>query len=205
MIRRKRAKGARVKINRYGQSKVLTPKEYSKIRKQLPYEWQKLLFEILWYTGERVGAVAQLEWRYVYEKPGKPRDVILFNARTRKSSADRPASTRTVPVHENLIAPLTAYELPWKETKWMFPGRDNESHVWRQTVDAALRTACDRAGLGGKGISTHSFRRTLITRLSDKGVSARTIQQVTGHASLNSVQTYIDCDERKIKEAIDLL
>ena len=194
-----------MKINRYGQSKVLTPREYSKIRKQLRTQWQKLLFEILWYTGERVGAVIQLEWRYVYEKPPLPRDVILFNARTRKASAGKPAATRVVPVHENLVSSLTAYELPWKETKWMFPGRDNEIHVWRQTVDAALRTACDRAGLGGQGISTHSFRRTLITRLSDKGVSARTIQQVTGHASLNSVQNYIDCDERKIKEAIDLL
>ena len=194
-----------MKINRYGQSKVLTPREYSKIRKQLRAEWQKLLFEILWYTGERVGAVVQLEWRYVYEKPSHPRDVILFNARTRKSSAVKPAATRVVPVHENLVTSLRAYQLPWKETKWMFPGRENEVHVWRQTVDAALRTACDRAGLGGQGISTHSFRRTLITRLSDKGVSARTIQQVTGHASLNSVQNYIDCDERKIKEAIDLL
>lgn len=194
-----------MKINRYGQAKVLTPKEYSRIRKQLPLTWQKLLFDILWYTGERVGAVTQLEWRYVYEKPSHPRDVILFNARTRKAAAGKPASTRVVPVHENLVAALTAYELPWKETKWMFPGRDNEIHVWRQTVDAALRNACERAGLGGQGISTHSFRRTLITRLSDKGVSARTIQQVTGHASLNSVQNYIDCDERKIKEAIDLL
>ena len=194
-----------MKINRHGQSKVLTPREYSKIRKQLRTEWQKLLFEILWYTGERVGAVVQLEWRYVYEKPSKPRDVILFTARTRKASAGKSASTRVVPVHENLMTSLSAYSLPWSDTKWMFPGRDSEVHVWRQTVDAALRTACDRAGLGGQGISTHSFRRTLITRLSDKGVSARTIQQVTGHASLNSVQNYIDCDERKIKEAIDLL
>lgn len=194
-----------MKINRYGQAKVLTPKEYSKIRKQLPQSWQKLLFEILWYTGERVGAVCQLEWRYVYEKPGVARDVILFNARTRKSSAGKPARTRVVPIHENLMEAIALYELPWKQTKWMFPGRDLDNHVWRQTVDAALRTACDRAGLGGLGISTHSFRRTLITRLSDKGVSARTIQQVTGHASLNSVQTYIECDERKIKEAIDLL
>ena len=194
-----------MKINGYGQASVITPKEYSRIRKQLPLGWQKLLFEILWYTGERVGAVIQLEWRYVYEKPGKPRDVILFNARTRKAGAGKPASTRVVPIHENLEGAIAAYELPWKETKWMFPGRSNDVHVWRQTVDAALRTACDRAGLGGRGISTHSFRRTLITRLSDKGVSARTIQQVTGHASLNSVQNYIDCDERKIKEAIDLL
>lgn len=194
-----------MKINRFGQSKVLTPKEYSKIRKQLNHQWQKLLFEMLWYTGERVGAVCQLEWRYVYEKPGVPREVIMFNARTRKASAGQPAKTRIVPIHENLMGAIASYELPWKETKWMFPGRDKENHVWRQTVDAALRNACDRAGLGGLGISTHSFRRTLITRLSDKGVSARTIQQVTGHASLNSVQTYIECDERKIKEAIDLL
>ena len=45
----------------------------------------------------------------------------------------------------------------------------------------------------------------LITRLSDKGVFARTIQQVRGYASLNLVQNYIGCDERKIKEVIDLL
>lgn len=194
-----------MKINRSGKSKVLTEKEYARIRKQFAYNWQKVFFDILWYTGERAGAVTKLKWEYVYQEPNKPRNTIVFKSSIRKPSVNGKGKTLSIPVHENLFATLSTYQVPWAKTIWMFPGRNLDNHIWRQTVDAALRTACDRAGFSDKGISTHSFRRTLITRLSDKGVSVRTIQQVTGHASLNSVQTYIECDERKIKEAIDLL
>lgn len=193
------------KINRNGQASILTTGDLSKIRKQLKCDRDRLLFDLLTYTGERVGAIVQLQWRDAYEKPGKPREIILFRARTRKAAANGPAKSRQVPVHERLAETLSAYQFSPLDSQWLFPARESDRHIPRQTADALLRAACERAGLGGAGISSHSFRRTLITRLSDLGVSARTIQQVTGHANLNSVQHYIEADERRVRDCINLL
>ncbi|MBC7879950.1 MAG: tyrosine-type recombinase/integrase [Anaerolineae bacterium] len=40
--------------------------------------------------------------------------------------------------------------------------------------------------------STHSLRRTAITRLHAVGVGLRTIQRISGHRSLAALQRYIE-------------
>lgn len=193
------------KVNRSGQAKVLSDSEITKIRRNLRMPHHKLIFDILRYTGERIGAVLQLEKLDVYDRKGNPRKYITFRARTRKAAAGLPAKTRQVVVHTSLRDSLKVYPLP-KNSLWLFPSQDNpENHLLRQSVDAVFRRACNKAGLGDEGISSHSFRRSLMTKLSNNGVSARTIQEITGHASLASVQKYIEVDEAAIESAINLL
>ncbi len=191
------------KNNRSGQAKILTDLELSRIKKQLRTERDRLLFEILRYTGERIGAVIQLRQSDCYGRNGEPRDQITFRAATRKADARGRRATRQVPAHPLLMDALAVYTLP--DSDWLFPSKTTDSHVSRARMDLILRQACDRAGLGGSGISTHSFRRTLITRLDEKGVSVRTIQAVTGHKSLMSVQRYIEVSDERVKGAISLL
>lgn len=52
--------------------------------------------------------------------------------------------------------------------------------------------------------SSHSGRRTFITRLAAKGVSARVLQQLAGHASLNTTQAYIDISPKMIRNAVEM-
>ena len=52
--------------------------------------------------------------------------------------------------------------------------------------------------------SSHSGKRTFITRLAAKGVSARVLQQLAGHASLNTTQRYIDVSPKMIRNAVEL-
>jgi len=52
--------------------------------------------------------------------------------------------------------------------------------------------------------SSHSGRRTFITRLASKGVSARVLQQLAGHASLNTTQRYIDTQPEMLRSAVEL-
>ena len=193
------------KVNRSGQAKVLSDSEITKIRRNLRMPHHKLIFDILRYTGERIGAVLQLEKLDVFDRKGNPRKYITFRARTRKAAAGLPAKTRQVVIHASLKDTLKNYPLP-KNSPWLFPGQDDpQKHLLRQSVDLVFRRACTKAGLGDEGISSHSFRRSLMTKLSANGVSARTIQEITGHASLASVQRYIDVDEGMIESAINLL
>ncbi len=193
------------KNNRSGQAKILTEYELSKIRKHLNRERDKLLFDILRYTGERLGAVIQLRISDLFNHKGQPLEEITFRAGTRKATAKGIRHTRQVPFHPALLETMEGYELP-PVNGWLFPSKNNPcKHITFQAADQILRGAIDRAGLGGRGISSHSFRRTLITRLDEAGVSIRTIQAVTGHRSISSVQRYIDVNPERMRKAIELL
>ncbi|PHS69514.1 MAG: integrase [Methylophaga sp.] len=45
---------------------------------------------------------------------------------------------------------------------------------------------------GFEDASSHSGRRSLLTKLADEGVSAFHIQEIAGHASVLTTQRYID-------------
>lgn len=193
------------KINGSGKAKILSDAELSRIRKQLTQPSHRLLFDILRFTGERIGAVVQLQRLDVFDAAGKPREYITFRGSTRKAAAGKKAKTRQLVIHPILKESLEGFEIN-KDSSWLFPARgNNETHITRQGADDILRRACDKAGLGGAGISLHSFRRTLITRLHERGVGIGTIKAISGHASLRSIQEYIDVSDEQVKSAITLL
>ena len=57
---------------------------------------------------------------------------------------------------------------------------------------------------GIDGASSHSGRRSFITKLASKGVSARVLQQLAGHSSLATTQRYIDVTDKMLQEAVEL-
>jgi integrase/recombinase XerD len=52
-----------------------------------------------------------------------------------------------------------------------------------------MMEACLKAGI--EGVSTHSFRRTALTWISDAGVPLRHIQAISGHRSLAALERYL--------------
>ena len=58
---------------------------------------------------------------------------------------------------------------------------------------------------GIDGASSHSGRRSCLTRLSDMGVSVRVIQAVARHSSLSTTQKYIEVSDTKLENAVELL
>ena len=105
--------------------------------------------------------------------------------------------TRQVEIHPTLKTVLEETKLP--TTGYLFSGKCGGC-ITRQTADAALRKACDL--LGFEGYSTHSFRRTALTRLSNAGVPLRVIQEISGHADLGVLQKYLAVSPEQVKNAI---
>jgi integrase/recombinase XerD len=195
------------KNNRFGQAKVLTDSELSRIRKNLKGQRNLLLFDVLRYTGERIGAVVQLKQWDVFSIKGQVLDDITFRPETRKATNTGKRQTRQIVIHPALAEALINYPI-YPGNPWLFPScikKPDEGHITVQGADYLLRVAIDKAGLGGKGISTHSFRRTVITKLDEAGVSPSVIQTVTGHRSLASVQRYIETNPARVKAAVNLL
>lgn len=192
-----------MKNNRHGQSAVITDGDYSKIRKQIKSRKYKLLLDLAWYTGERWGALVQLRVEDVYDADGKPREFINFRARTRKASPDGKRKTRQVPVHPVLKECLLTYKP--EESLWLFPDRGGDQPISLRWGDMILRNAVEKAGLSAKGISTHTTRRSFITKLAKRGVSLATIKKATGHSDLKVLSRYIEVSDDDVREAIATL
>lgn len=194
----------KMKVCRSGQAAIITESDYQKIRKCIKSKKYKLLLDIARYTGERWGAIVQLRVADLFEIGGSVRSHITFRACTRKAAPNGKRSTRQVPVHPLLEEILNAY--PAAQGEWLFPGRlDSFKPITLRAADLMFRTALEQAGLAHKGYSTHSTRRTFITRLWEQGVDLHTIQLLTGHCDTKSLVRYIEANPERIKKALALV
>lgn len=66
-----------------------------------------------------------------------------------------------------------------------------------------LRKACKRIGI--EGVSSHSFRRTALTEMSNAGVPLRIIQEVSGHRTLDELYKYLEVREDQVRGAVSYL
>ena len=61
------------------------------------------------------------------------------------------------------------------------------------------------AEAGIDGASSHSGRRTLLTSLSQKGVSVRVLAELAGHSTIAITQKYLDVNDEQMRAAVDLI
>ncbi|MEG4397118.1 tyrosine-type recombinase/integrase [Microcoleus sp. BROC3] len=110
--------------------------------------------------------------------------------------------TRTIPVIEDLRSLLTSWK-PHAGQTYLFPGR-HPNHHWKHlhtnSADQILREAFERVGI--EGASTHSFRRTALTQMSNAGIGLRIIQEISGHSNLEQLQHYLEVKPDQVKGAI---
>jgi integrase/recombinase XerD len=57
---------------------------------------------------------------------------------------------------------------------------------------------------GIRGASSHNGRRTFITNLASKSVSARVLAVLAGHSSIATTQRYIDVNDQQLRNAVEL-
>jgi integrase/recombinase XerD len=177
------------------QAKVLTPKQEAAVLRHLAGtrypERDRVTFLLSVKAGLRAKEVACLTWLMVTDAGGKVADAIeLPNAASKGRGGGR-----TVPLHPDLQAALVALQ----ETRTVAPGdRVIHSERGRGLSAAAVAVWFHRlyGGLGMAGCSSHSGRRTFITRAArnivEAGGSLRDVQQLAGHANLGTTQAYIE-------------
>jgi len=192
-----------MKNDRHGQAAILDNTDYSKLRKQIKSQKYKILLDLAWYTGERWGALVKLQVEDVYNSDGSPRSEITFRACTRKASPDGQRKTRQVPVHDTLREILQNYHP--ESLPWLFPNREGDAPITLRWADQILRSAVERSGFEALGISTHSTRRSFITKLHRAGVDVYTIQKITGHHDVKALGRYIEIDADQVRGAIATL
>lgn len=173
------------KVNRNGQAAVLSDEQLAQLFNEL-YLPHRLLFQICYYTAARVGEVVKLQV-----------DDIAAGRITYRAQNTKTKRTRSVVIAPPLREAMKAGALP--QTGYLFPGRSS-GHLTTQAADKALRQACDYLNL--EGVSTHSFRRSLLTKMHQQGHSLRTLQQITKHADIGNLAKYLDVGQQEADEAL---
>ena len=188
-----------MKIDRHGQAKILTPEEIQFLFTEgLTTPRDRALFGICLYTACRIREACTLRTADVYDRKGSVRPEIII----RKSSTKGKLATRTLPVIEELRSLLVNY-YPTPRTWFLFPGRHGEGHIHPDAAARLLREACLKVDL--EGVSTHSFRRTALTQMSNAGMPLRVIQQISGHRTLEELQKYLEVKPEQVRGAVSSL
>lgn len=184
-----------LKVERHGRAKVLSQEEIQLLfREGLQTPRDRALFGICLFTACRIREACTLRTADVYDRSRR----ILPKLIIRKSNSKGKLATRSIPIIDDLRLLLTSYQ-PKAGSEYLFPGRFG-SHFDPDSADKALRKACKRVGL--IGISSHSFRRTALTMMSDNGTPLRIIQEISGHRNLEQLQVYIEVRDSQILGAI---
>lgn len=93
--------------------------------------------------------------------------------------------------------------IPPSQSNALFISR-NKRRLSNKTVQHLVGTYLEKAGLSGKGFSTHKLRHTAATLMyQEGGVDIRVLKDILGHANLGTTQIYTHVADRQIEDAIN--
>ncbi|MEC4895933.1 MAG: site-specific integrase [Oscillatoria sp. PMC 1051.18] len=188
-----------MKIDRHGQAKILTLEELEQLFNEgLTNSRDRTLFAVMLYTACRVNETVTLKTKDVYDRLGRVRPELIV----RKAHTKGKLATRTIPIISDLHAYLVNYK-PSRNTGYLFPGKNGRAYLHADSAGWLLRNACARIDL--EGVSTHSFRRTALTQMSRSGIPLRTIQEISGHRTLDELYKYLEVTPEEVRGAVSSL
>lgn len=189
-----------MKVNRYGKAETLTSEQISLLFTQAFVKPRdRALFGICLYAACRINEACTLLRGDVIGIKGVRSKLVIRSYNT-KGKQD----TREIQVHPRLMEFLTEYSQELKGSNpYLFPGRHGLGHIHKASADRILREACNCVGI--EGVSTHSFRRTALTWMSDAGVPLRHIQSISGHRTLAALERYLGVTDQQKQNAISTL
>ena len=189
--------GCSVKIDRHDQAKILSSEELSLLFSiGLKTARDRALFGTCLYTGTRIAEACQLHTKDVYAIDGSARPRVTIRKATTKGKTE----TRSVPVNPELQALLEDYS---SSKIYLFPGRHGRNYIQPDSADKILRAAFLELAI--EGASTHSFRRTCLTKMHLSGVPLKVIQRISGHHTLAALQKYLEVSDEDLEGAIATL
>lgn len=161
-------------------------------------------------AGLRAKEIAGVRWSMVTDAEG-----VIIDAMSLTNVATKGRSGRVLPLHPEL---RTALAVLYQDEQSKGRGRA-EDYVIQFTKGSAESVTRSNsvqflfkfwyAKIGFKGASSHSGRRTFITKaarkVSEVGGSLRDVQFLAGHTSIAVTQRYVDCDPAAQQRLVERL
>lgn len=159
------------------------------------------------YAGLRAKELAALNWNDVFDDEGAVRSQFTLSAAQTKGG-----KARTVYVSSGLRSVLTRYAGTATSARGSTRGVGEHSPLFpsQRNTRFNANTMCQLLldiykGCGLSAASSHSGRRTFITRLAAQGVGVRVLAELAGHSSIQTTQRYIDVNSEQMSRAVELV
>ena len=192
------------------QAKIISDKQVRAVLAELDSRRyplrDRVMFLLSIKAGMRAVEISRCTWAMVTNSESQIGDVIALQNRASKGKG----GGRVIPMHPDLKAALVA----------LHKDRGVKAHpdwpVIHSERDRGLSAGAVAvwfhrlyAGLGMVGCSSHSGRRSFVTRaarrISEVGGSLRDVQMLAGHASLNTTARYIEHDADAQRKVVALI
>ena len=166
----------------------------------------RVMFLLSMKAGMRAVEIASITWAMVTDAEGKIGDVIALQNRASKGKG----GGRIIPVHPDLKTALVAlHKEQGVNARPDWPVVHSERQHGLSAAAVAVWFHRLYAGLGMVGCSSHSGRRSFVTRaarrISEVGGSLRDVQMLAGHASLSTTARYIEHDADAQRKVVALI
>jgi len=147
--------------------------------------------------GLRAKELATLKWSDVYDADGRVRAVVHLRAAYTKGGR-----TRDVFVSSPALRRVLA---KYGERDWLQRARASQAPLFASQKGGAMTPASMArfvkalyAEAGIAGASSHSGRRTLITRLAERGIDLKSIAEIAGHTSIRTTAMYVESNPKRL-------
>ena len=185
------------------QAKVVTQVELDQVlryvsTKRYAKRDRCLLLTSFW-SGMRVGEIAQLKMRDVVNEDGTIKSEIRLSASQTKGNKGR-----VVFVNEKLRTELATYlkhYLP-KDTSLPLFATEKSKGFSANTLTQWFFWLYRKAGIKA---SSHSGRRTFATNLASSGVGIKVLQHLMGHKDIQTTSIYIFASDDMMRKAVELV
>lgn len=154
----------------------------------------KAMFELMYSSGLRLAELASLDVG----------DVDLINKSVRVLGKGK--KMRVVPVGQKAVQAIHAY-LPYrrawqKETSALFISQRKGIRLGERAIQLRLSVCATRAGIA-QHLHPHLLRHSFASHLLSASGDLRAIQEMLGHASLNTTQIYTHVDFGRLTQVYD--
>lgn len=187
------------------QAKVLTDKEFGKLLKAVSLTRHsmrnKTMVYVSFYSGARACEIASLRVSDVIGADGAVQDVV-----TLKSEQTKGHAAGRLFINKQLQKQVSDYlkatpKLAQQTERPLFFTQKGHGFT-PQTVINLFASLYESACI--PGASSHSGRRSFITKLANKGVSAKVLMTLARHRHLSTTQRYIDVNDAMLEAAVEL-
>ena len=152
------------------------------------------------YAGLRAKEIAALTVGNVFDEEGDVRSQFILSAAQSKGG-----QTRTVYLNQRFRKALLEYSSCIRITDPQRPLFESQKggHFSANTMCQLFLQIYKDCGL--KGATSHSERRTYITKLANAGINVRLLAELAGHKHISTTQRYIDVNDTQLAHAVELL
>ena len=153
-------------------------------------------------AGLRVGEVASLRWMDVMTADGQIKDEVRLLPEMTKGK-----HARTVFISTRLRQELQQYADIYRraaplDCPLFYSQKGARSGFTANSLTQTIAKLYRGAGLDGA--TSHSWRRTFLTNLANKGTAIHLLRTLAGHRSISTTATYLYSSPTQLKAAVEL-